>query len=175
MLSLKVKIMMILAQALVLLGLGWYGGYKSSPEPEVKTVEVEKIVEKVVIKEVKVEVEKKKVNEKKEKVTVKAVDGTVTETEKSETISDTETKKEESNEKVVEKTEDKSTKPAVNALADNKIGGKVHGKLENFPLYNKDNIDYSILYSRRVVGSIWLESEYQFKEKEIALGLSVEF
>ena len=43
--------MMIIAQALVLLGLGWYGGYKSSPEPKVKTVEVEKIVEKPVVNE----------------------------------------------------------------------------------------------------------------------------
>jgi hypothetical protein len=151
------------------LGSGYYWGSDSAkPKIIVETKVVEKIVEKIVT----VEVEREE--EKTHTVTTisEKPDGTK-ETKiikKTETVSDKTAK----SDKNTTKDKKSTSKPKVVYLKnDFRVGFAV-----GFPIsqtIESDDLQYTISAGTRVIGDIWLETLYQHPDKDISLGISVEF
>jgi sRNA-binding protein len=167
----------------------WYGVKSVKPQIVYETKVVEKIVEK--------EVEKKTFqqttnNDRKttEKVNKKTTitenkDGTKTTTidETTQTDTDQKTKTDKSGTEVVEtdkiSTKDIDTTPVVvNPRLPSRfrsgafIASEVKDIDRNIDIHD---LDYGVTMSGRLLGSVWLDSSYQFKSKSIALGMSVEY
>jgi hypothetical protein len=150
---------------LMLLGLlGAFGVGFFSAKKTVKPVEIiqERLVEKVVEKEVIkiVEVEKKITSKKTTEV--KKPDGTVITNTEEKTESEVSKKTEEKKEVIAEKKTEKQTSPA--PTKDYKIGALT-------------TIDrkYSVTAGWNAFGPLWLESQYNITQKEASVGLSIQF
>lgn len=172
-LKFKTPIICLFVSAL-LLGTGYYYGSKQS-KPQVKIETKEVIVEKVVEKKVFVEVKKKDEKENTHTVITKHPDGTEV------TVIDT---KKESTEtaSTKEETSKETDKLAVKESTSTPIGKTYRiaaYAIEKLPKLSKLNElekpDYQMMVGRRVLGDLWLETGYQFKNNAIALGLSWEF
>ena len=146
-------------------GFGYYKG-RQSAAGQVRVEIQEKIVEKEKI--VTVEVEKKKTNKETKKVT--KPDGTIEETTKETTESETtaNTTKESS------KTSETKTKTAT---AQDKYRLGVFAA-RDIPGLLKDPLkkpDWGLQAGVRVFGPAWADASYNFSNKEMSLGLSVQF
>lgn len=148
---------------------GYFWGQESvEPKVIIETKIVEKIKEKIIT----VEIEKKETKTEKITTITEKPDGTKETkiTEKSKSTTDTNSK----SDKNSTKNKTTTSKPKViYTKNDYRVG--VHAGSVISKTIDTGNLKYSMSASVRVLGDIWLETYYQHPDKDISLGIAVEF
>ena len=162
------KPLLALLAVLVLFVSGYWYGKKSNPA-EIKTVTVEKVVEKIVEKEV----SKQKQDTDKVTKTITNKDGTTETTVTEHTHTDTDISKSSETDKstsIVAKTDTK-----FDTASKYRLG--LNARLNVTDTISDHRFDpaYGATAGMRVVGPIWLDTEYNFSKRDISLGISLEF